>query len=81
MLIYLESVVTTYLAFEGDQTWCVGSFLFPIYTMNKRTSSTNKRMVVDHHRAQAHLQWRSNLEAIRFTWITNTSKESKQKHD
>ena len=50
MLIYLGSVTMTYLVFEGDQAWRVGSSPFPIYTKNKRASYTSKKMVVHHHR-------------------------------
>ena len=38
VFIYLGSVATTYLVFEGDQAWRIGSFPFPIYTMNERAS-------------------------------------------
>ena len=50
MLIFLRFVATTYLVFEGDQAWRVGSSPFPIYTKNKRANYTSKRMVVHHHR-------------------------------
>ena len=50
MLIYLGFVATTYLVFEGDQAWRVGSSSFPNYTKNKRANNTSKRMVVHHHR-------------------------------
>jgi len=30
---------------------------------------------------QGHLQWRSSLETIRFTWIISTLEKNKQKQE
>ena len=79
MLIYLGSVATNYLIFEGDQAWRVESSPFPIYATNKRASKLTKEWLFITIGYKVHLQWRSNLEAIEFTWITNISEESKQK--
>ena len=81
MLIYLGSVTTTYLVFEGDQVWRVGSFPFPIYTMIKGQAKLTKEWLFITTGHQGHLQWRSNLETIEFTWIANTSEEIKQKQE
>ena len=62
MLIYLGSVATTYLVVEGDQAWRVRSCPFLIYLLTKEWLF----ITIGH---QEHLQWRSSLEAIRFTWI------------
>ena len=61
MLICLGFVATTYLVFEGDQAWRIGSSPFPIYTKNRRASYTSKRIVVHHHRPSRAL---TNGEAV-----------------
>ena len=71
----------TYLVFEGDQAWRVGSSLFPIYTMNKRQAKLTKEWLFITIGHQGHLQWRNRLEAIGFTWIANTLEENKQKQE
>ena len=77
MLIFLGFVATTYLVFEGNRAWRVGSSPFSIYTKNKRASYTSKRIVVHHHRPSRE---HANSEAVSRLTIhldCNTLEESK----